>query len=52
VPEALERELRARAEARWPGNRRRQDRYVYGTLRNTGWKPRRQRRRRLILLSS
>ena len=39
MPEQLERELRSRAATRWPGNKKRQDAYVYGTLRKTGWRP-------------
>lgn len=39
MPEELERRLRAEARARWPGDEARQDRYVYGTLRKTGWHP-------------
>lgn len=38
MPEALERELKARAKKMgFKGERA--DRYVYGTLRKTGWKP-------------
>jgi hypothetical protein len=37
-------ELRLRARARRLGLKgRRQDAYVYGTLRKTGWKPRRHK---------
>jgi len=36
----MERKLRSEAEKRWPDNKERQDAYVYGTMRKTGWKPR------------
>lgn len=43
MPKKLERELRR--EARKKGLKsERADAYVYGTLRKTGWKPRRERR--------
>lgn len=40
MPKKLEEELRKEAEKKFPGDKKRQDAYVYGTLRNTGWKPR------------
>jgi len=43
VPKKLERELKAKARKKFPGNKKRQERYVYGTLRKTGWKPSRQK---------
>ena len=43
MPKALERELKARASGKFPGKKKRQDAYVYGTLRNTGWRPIRER---------
>ena len=46
MPEELERKLRAEAEQKFPGDRERQDRYVYGALRASGWRPERERRRR------
>ena len=39
MPEELERELKQRATAKFPGNKKRQDRYVYSTMRKTGWVP-------------
>ena len=42
MPAKLERELKTKAEEKFPGNKDRQDRYVYGTLRKTGWKPTRE----------
>ena len=45
MPKKLERELKAQARKGFPGNKERQDRYVYGTLRKTGWKPKRKSRR-------
>jgi hypothetical protein len=43
MPKALERKLKA--EARKKGfTGERADKYVYGTLRKTGWKPSRQKK--------
>lgn len=39
MPEKLERELKKKAKKKFPGNKERQERYIYGTLRKTGWKP-------------
>ena len=39
MPKKLERKLRAEAREKFPHNKERQDAYVYGTLRKTGWKP-------------
>lgn len=39
MPKALERKLKAEARKKFPGNEERQDKYVYGTLRKTGWTP-------------
>jgi hypothetical protein len=42
MPKALEKALMRQAEAKGMTGRRK-DRYVYGTLRKTGWKPRMER---------
>jgi hypothetical protein len=39
MPEALEQKLRQEAKQKFPGDKTRQDAYVYGALRKTGWKP-------------
>lgn len=44
MPKALERKLQRQA-ARKGFSGRRAARFIYGTLRKTGWKPRRERRR-------
>jgi hypothetical protein len=44
MPKKMERALKQRAKERFPGNREQQDRYVYGRMRATGWKPKRERR--------
>lgn len=44
MPIELERKLRARAQKKWPGDKERQDRYVYGTLENLKKKLRRQKK--------
>jgi len=41
MPKKLERELKSQARKKFPGNKTRQDKYVYGALRKTGWKPKR-----------
>ena len=46
MPKKLERELKAEARKKFPGNKERQDKYVYGTLRKTGWKPSTQKKRK------
>lgn len=44
MPLALERKLRAEAKEKYPHDKEKQDAYVYGTLRKTGWKPKRKHR--------
>lgn len=39
MPEKMEKELKAKAKKKFPKDKKRQDAYVYGTLRKTGWKP-------------
>ena len=39
MPKIIERQLREQAGRKFPGDKKRQDKYVYGTLRKTGWKP-------------
>ena len=46
MPKAMERKLRAAARKKWPKNKKRQDAYVYGTMRKVGWKPKRRKRRK------
>ena len=43
MPKALERKLKVQAKRRHYGKKR-TNAYVYGTLRKTGWKPKRKRR--------
>ena len=42
MPKKLERALKAKASKKFPGDEERQDAYVYGTMRKTGWKPKRE----------
>ncbi len=42
MPKALERKLRRQARKKFK-SKKRQDAYVYGGLRATGWKPKRRR---------
>lgn len=44
MPKAMEKELKATARKKFPGNKERQDAYTYGTLRKTGWVPSKQRK--------
>jgi len=46
MPAKMERRLKREARAKFPGDRDRQNRYVYGTLRKTGWKPSHERKTR------
>ena len=44
MPKAAERAMKAEAKRKFPGNKERQDAYVYGGMRNKlGWKPSTQR---------
>ncbi|OPZ23044.1 MAG: hypothetical protein BWZ02_03336 [Lentisphaerae bacterium ADurb.BinA184] len=43
MPKELERKLKRRAKALGL-SRQARDRYVYGTMRKTGWRPRRERK--------
>jgi len=47
MPKKLERKLKAKARKKFPGNKKRQDAYVYGTLRKTGWTPSTQKKRKM-----
>lgn len=46
MPKKMERELKKEAKKKFPKDRERQDRYIYGTMRKTGWKPSREKRGR------
>lgn len=39
MPKAIEEKLRKEAQRKFPGDKKRQNAYIYGTLRKTGWKP-------------
>ncbi len=45
MPLDLEIKLRREAEEKFPGDKKRQDAYVYGALRNTGWRPFKSKRK-------
>jgi hypothetical protein len=45
MPVKLERKLKAEARKKFPGDPKRQDKYTYGTLRKTGWKPTKAKKR-------
>lgn len=43
MPRAVEEKLRKEAQTKFPGDKKRQNAYIYGTLRKTGWKPKGQK---------
>ena len=43
MPKELENKLKKRAIKKFPKNKERQDAYVFGKLRKTGWKPSREK---------
>lgn len=44
MPKPMERKLRIQARKKFPGNKEKQDRYVYGAMRKIGWKPKRKKK--------
>jgi hypothetical protein len=49
MPAAMERALKRKARKRFGSTTsKRARRYIYGTMRKTGWKPRRERRPALV----
>ena len=42
MPKALERELKAKARKKFPKDKKRQDAYIYGAMRKTGWRPKKK----------
>jgi hypothetical protein len=44
MPKALERKLKKEAAKHKDWSEERKDRYVYGSLRKTGWRPERERK--------
>ncbi len=42
MPKAMEKKLKAEARKKFPKDKKRQDAYVYGTMRKTGWKPKKK----------
>jgi hypothetical protein len=43
MPVDLEAKLRREARRKFPGDREKQDAYVYGTMRKTGWVPKQEK---------
>jgi hypothetical protein len=39
MPKEIEERLRREAKEKFPGDKKRQNAYIYGTLRKKGWKP-------------
>jgi len=46
MPKELEKKLKAQARKKFPKDKERQDKYVYGALRKTGWRPSHQKRKK------
>ena len=46
MPKKLEEALWKKARKKFPGDEARQRKYVYGTLRDTGWKPGHEKKRK------
>jgi hypothetical protein len=44
MPKALEDKLKREASKKFPNDQERQDAYVYGTMRKTGWTPSTQKK--------
>jgi hypothetical protein len=44
MPKELEKVLKKEAREKFPGDKERQNAYVYGTLRKTGWVPEREKK--------
>lgn len=42
MPTKVEASLREEAEKKFPGDKERQNAYIFGTLRKLGWKPKRE----------
>ena len=42
MPKELEERLKKRAITKFPNDPKKQDAYVYGTMRKIGWKPRKE----------
>ena len=52
MPKALEQKLKREAKKKFPKNKERQNVYVYGTLRKTGWTPTKRKTKKRIKRSS
>jgi len=51
MPKALEQKLKRQVEKKHPGwSEERKDKYIYGTLRKTGWVPSHQKKRKYKVL--
>ena len=44
MPKAMEKALKKTAKKKFPGNEKRQNKYVYGRMRDTGWVPSTQKK--------
>ena len=43
MPKAMEKKLQSTAKKKFPGNKKRQDAYTYGSMRKTGWTPKKKK---------
>ena len=48
MPKVLEQKLKREAKKKFPKDKERQDAYVYGTLRKTGWTPTKRKTKKRI----
>lgn len=44
MPKKMEAELKREAKKKFPNDKEKQDKYVYGTMRKTGWHPKREKK--------
>ena len=44
MPTKIEAKLREDAQKKFPNDQKRQDAYIYGTMRRLGWKPEREKK--------
>ena len=52
MPKVLEQKLKREAKKKFPKDEKKQDAYVYGTLRKTGWTPTKRKTKKRIKRSS
>ncbi len=43
MPKAMEDALKKEAKEKFPGDKEQQNKYIYGKMRKTGWRPKREK---------